>query len=104
MPPYEPLRVAIVGCGNISGGYAKSLKTKPDKVTLVGATDVDPDRSRAFVQSHGGIAYPDLGSVLVDPKVEAIINLTIHHAHAEVTCAALEAGKHVHSEKPLACT
>jgi len=104
MPPYEPLRVAIVGCGNISGGYAKSLETKPEKVTILGATDVDPERTRAFVQTHGGASYPDLGAVLADPNVEAIINLTIHHAHAEVTCAALQAGKHVHSEKPLAGT
>jgi predicted dehydrogenase len=104
MPAYEPLRVAIIGCGNISGGYANSLKTKPDKVTLIGATDVDPERTKAFVQTHGGMAYPDLEAVLADPAVEAIINLTIHHAHAEVTCAALEAGKHVHSEKPLAGT
>src|SRR2546422_7061 len=104
MPLYEPLRVAIIGCGNISGGYANSLKTKPEKVTIVGATDVDPERTRTFVQTHGGTAYPDLGAVLSDPKIEAIINLTIHHAHAGVTCAALEAGKHVHSEKPLAGT
>src|SRR5207302_2224223 len=93
MPDYDPLRVAIVGCGNISGGYGNGLKTKPHKVRLIGATDVDSTRSRAFVETHGGTAYPDLSAVLADPKVEAIINLTIHHAHAEVTCAALAAGK-----------
>src|SRR2546428_715376 len=104
MSNYEPLRVAIVGCGNISNAYARSLKTKPHQVTLRGASDIDPDRTRAFVATHGGIAYPDLAAVLSDPDVEAIINLTSHHAHAEITCAALEAGKHVHSEKPLAGT
>src|SRR5713226_1675849 len=104
MSKYDPLRVAIVGCGNISNGYARSLQTKPDKVTLVGATDADPDRTRAFVEAHGGSGYSDLAAVLADPKVEAIINLTSHHAHADITCAALEAGKHVHSEKPLAGT
>src|SRR5262245_30196630 len=102
MPGYDPLRVAIVGCGNISGGYARSLKTRPEKVTLIGATDVDHDRTRDFVENHGGKAYPSLEAALADGQVEAIINLTAHHAHAEVTCAALEAGKHVHSEKPLA--
>lgn len=104
MPQYNPLRVAIVGCGNISAGYAKSLKTRPEKVTLVGATDLDPGRGRTFVDTYGGVAYPDLDAVLSDSGVEAIINLTIHHAHAAVTTAALEAGKHVHSEKPLATT
>jgi predicted dehydrogenase len=104
MSRYDPLRVAIIGCGNISNGYAQSLKTKPGKVTLLGATDADAARTRTFVETHGGIGYPDLAAVLADPKVEAILNLTSHHAHAEVTCAALEAGKHVHSEKPLAGT
>jgi predicted dehydrogenase len=81
-----------------------SLKTRPEKVKLLGATDVDTARSQAFVEKHGGIAYPSLEAALADDQVEAIINLTAHHAHAEVTCAALEAGKHVHSEKPLAGT
>src|SRR5207248_2907853 len=88
MPNYAPLRVAIIGCGNISAGYARSLKTRPDKVTLLGATDVDPARASAFVETHGGTAYPDLGAVLAEPQVEAMINLTSHHAHASVTCAA----------------
>src|SRR5689334_14892590 len=39
---YEPLRVAIIGTGNIAGRYAASLKTQPEKVTLLGAYDVDP--------------------------------------------------------------
>jgi predicted dehydrogenase len=104
MPSYDPLRVAIIGCGNIAGPYAKSLQTKPEKVTLLGATDVDPARVQAYVNTYGGTAYPELAAVLADERVEAVINLTAHHAHAEVTCAALEAGKHVHSEKPLAGT
>jgi predicted dehydrogenase len=101
---YEPLRVAIVGCGNISGGYARSLKTHPEKVVLLGAFDVDAARAAEFVATHGGKAYPTLPALLEDPQVELVINLTAHHAHAEVTCQALEAGKHVHSEKPLAGT
>jgi predicted dehydrogenase len=104
MQSYEPLRVAIVGCGNISGGYANSLKQKPEKVSIIGAADVDPGRAQAFAETHGVTAYPDLTAALADEGVEAVINLTAHHAHAEVTIAALEAGKHVHSEKPLAGT
>lgn len=101
---HDPLRVAIVGCGNISGGYANSLKKKPEKVTIIGATDVDPARAEAFAESHGVAAYADLDALLADERVETVINLTAHHAHAEVTRAALKAGKHVHSEKPLAGT
>ena len=45
---------------------------------------------------------PDLEALLADPTVDAVVNLTSHGMHAEVTTAALEAGKHVHSEKPMA--
>jgi len=102
MAAYDPLRVAIIGCGNIAGPYARSLKTKPEKVKLLGATDVAADLAEAFGKEHGVPIYPSLDALLDDPKVELVINLTSHHAHAEVTAKALAAGKHVHSEKPLA--
>ncbi|MBI4553549.1 MAG: Gfo/Idh/MocA family oxidoreductase [Candidatus Latescibacteria bacterium] len=101
---FDPLRVAIVGCGNISGAYGKSLKTRPDCARLMGAFDVDQEKAAAFVKEHGGRHYPTLEALLADPEVEAVINLTAHRAHAPVTSQALEAGKHVHSEKPLAGT
>lgn len=104
MSTYKPLGVAVVGCGNISNGYANSFKTKPDKVALVGCFDVEAARAQVFAQQHGCYAYPTLDALLTDSRVECVVNLTIHHAHAEVTCKALEAGKHVHSEKPLATT
>lgn len=102
MPTYEPLRVAIIGCGNIAGPYARSVKTKPEKIELLGATDVSADLAAAFGKEHGVSIYPTLDALLEDPRVELVVNLTSHHAHAEVTCKALAAGKHVHSEKPLA--
>ncbi|MBM3213311.1 Gfo/Idh/MocA family oxidoreductase [Candidatus Poribacteria bacterium] len=102
MATYEPLRVAVVGCGGISGPYGNSMRTKPEKVEIVGAYDVDTDRAQAWTQAHGGKAYASLGDLLAEPAIEAVVNLTIHHAHAEVTDAALRAGRHVHVEKPLA--
>jgi predicted dehydrogenase len=104
MRAYEPLRVAIIGTGNIAGRYAASLKTRPEKVTLLGAYDVDPARAEAFAAANGGKIYRELNAAFGDPEVELVINLTSHHAHAEVTSRALRAGKHVHSEKPLATT
>jgi predicted dehydrogenase len=101
---YDPVRIAIVGCGNISGGYARSLATRPGKIRLVGAYDVDPERVQAFCASHGGRAYTDLDALLADEELELVVNLTSHHAHTAVSLAALNAGKHLHSEKPLAAT
>jgi predicted dehydrogenase len=97
----QELNVAIVGCGNIAGPYAHTLKAYPH-IHLLGATDVDPQRAQAFVAEYGGTAYPSLDDVLADSRVDAVVNLTIHHAHPAVITRCLEAGKHVYSEKPLA--
>jgi predicted dehydrogenase len=93
--------VAVVGCGNISGAYGERISAYPS-IRIAGATDVDRALSAAFVERFGGVVYPSLDDVLGDPGVDAIVNLTVPAAHAEVTTAALNAGKHVHSEKPLA--
>ncbi len=97
----NPLRVAIAGCGNIAGPYAKTMQAYP-QVQLLGATDVFPARAEALVAQYGGRAYASLDELLADPAVDLVLNLTIHHAHPEVITKCLEAGKHVHSEKPLA--
>ena len=91
----------MVGCGNISGPYGVTIGAYPN-VTIAGATDLDAELSAAFVERFGGVAYPSLEALLADPTVDAVINLTSHGVHAQVTAAALEAGKHVHSEKPMA--
>jgi predicted dehydrogenase len=98
-----PTRVAIVGCGNIAGPYARDLVTYPDLV-LAGMTDLDVSRAEALAEKYGGRVYPGLDALLADASVEVVVNLTTHHAHAGVTTACLEAGKHVWSEKPLALT
>lgn len=101
-PAGEPVRVAIVGCGNISGAYARDLASYPE-VKIIGAQDLDPARAQAFVDRYSaGRVYATLDEVLADPAVDVVINLTIHHAHVEVITRCLEAGKHVHSEKPIA--
>ncbi len=97
----RPLRVGIVGCGNIAGPYARSIADH-DEVELVAASDVDPARAEAFAAEHGCRAHEALEALLADPEVELIVNLTVHHAHYSVTKQALEAGKHVYSEKPMA--
>ncbi|MDE0021341.1 MAG: Gfo/Idh/MocA family oxidoreductase [Candidatus Poribacteria bacterium] len=98
----NPLKVAVVGCGSISNPYGASLATRPDKIEIVGCCDIDPQRADAWADKYGGKAYRSLDALLAEPAVEAVVNLTIHHAHAEVNQAALRAGKHVHCEKPLA--
>lgn len=95
--------VAIVGCGNIAGRYAADL-ARYEEIAFLGASDLDPARAVALTAEHGGRAYGSLEELLADPAVEVVANLTIHHVHYAITKQCLEAGKHVHSEKPLALT
>jgi predicted dehydrogenase len=99
--PGLPLRVAIVGCGNIAGPYATCIAAH-DELELVAATDVDATRAAAFGEKHGCRVHESLQALLADPEIQLVVNLTVHHAHYAVTRQALEAGKHVYSEKPMA--
>jgi Predicted dehydrogenases and related proteins len=96
-----PFGIGIVGTGNIAGGYARDALTHPE-IRLVAATDLDAGRLAVFAEAHGVRAHPTLDDLLADDAVDIIVNLTVHHAHHEVTKRALEAGRHVYSEKPLA--
>ena len=97
----DPLGIGIVGTGNIAGGYARDIPTHPS-IRLVAATDLDPDRAAAFGAAHGCRIHGSLDELLADPDVDIVVNLTVHDAHYGVTRRALEAGKHVYSEKPMA--
>jgi predicted dehydrogenase len=97
------MRFAIVGCGDISRRYARRI-AETDGIELAGATDAAPGRADALVAATGGASYPTLEALLADDAVDAVVNLTPALAHATVTRTALEAGKHVHTEKPLALT
>ena len=97
----QPLGIGIVGTGNIAGAYARDAMTHPE-IRLVAATDLDRQRATAFAAEHGCRAHASLDDLLADDGVNIVVNLTVHHAHVEVTRRALEAGRHVYSEKPLA--
>ena len=97
------VRVGIVGCGVIGPEYAKSMRDF-SHLELAGAADLDPARARALVNEHGGRAFASPDELIASEDVDVVVNLTIHHAHKDVTTRALEGGKHVFSEKPLAMT
>jgi predicted dehydrogenase len=98
------VRVAIVGCGNVADRYAEAITAAP-LLTLAGATDLEPQRAERLVHAYGGgRAFGTLDELLDDESIDTVVNLTVAKAHVAVSRAALEAGKHVHSEKPLALT
>jgi predicted dehydrogenase len=95
------VKVAIVGCGSIAERYAECIQAH-EPLTLAGVTDTIPERAAALAATFDVRQYESLGELLADKTVDVVVNLTVPEAHAPVTAAALEAGKHVHSEKPIA--
>lgn len=98
----EKTKVGIIGCGNIANQYFKGCAAF-DILEVVGCTDIDGSRAKAKAEEHGVRAYT-IDELLNDPEIDIVINLTVPVAHAEVTLAAINAGKSVQSEKPLALT
>jgi len=98
------VKVGIVGCGNISGIYFHNLINTFSIVEVAGCADIIPERAKAKAEEFGVKAYPTVEALLADPEIKIVVNLTIPKAHAEVCLAALNAGKCVHVEKPLAIT
>ncbi len=96
-----PVGVGLIGAGVISDTYLENLRAFPD-VEVRGIADLDPARAAAQAAKHGVPRSGTVAELLADPGVELVVNLTIPAAHVEVGLAALEAGKHVWTEKPLA--
>ena len=84
----------------ISDTYLENLQSFPDVEVLI-LGDLDVDRARAQADKHGVPAAGTVADVLAHPGVELVINLTIPAVHVEVSSAAIAAGKHVWSEKPI---
>ena len=99
----EKVKVGIVGCGNISGAYFDGCK-KYDLLEVVACADLDEDRARARAEQFGVPKVCSTDELLADPEIDIVVNLTTPDAHAEVNMAAIEAGKSVYVEKPLAVT
>jgi predicted dehydrogenase len=93
--------IALIGCGYVADFYMATLPNYP-KLRLVGVHDVDTERAEKFSAHYGVPSYASLEETLRDNSVQIIVNLTNPHSHYEVTRRALEAGKHVYSEKPFA--
>lgn len=99
----KKVKIGIVGCGNISGIYLEQSQTF-DILETVACADLVPERAQAKAQKYHIPRALTVEDLLADPEIEIIVNLTIPKAHASVALAALEAGKSVYNEKPLAIT
>jgi hypothetical protein len=95
------LRIGVVGAGQISGAYLRTLP-RLSNVEVVAVADLDPARARAAAAATPGVRPLAVAELLAADDIDLVLNLTIPAAHAEVAHAAIAAGKHVYGEKPLA--
>ncbi|MFH9008938.1 Gfo/Idh/MocA family protein [Streptomyces afghaniensis] len=93
--------IAFVGCGYVADFYMATLPNYPD-LQLKGVFDLDTERVEKFSSHYDVNAYASIEELLRDETVEIVVNLTNPRSHYEVSRRALEAGKHVYSEKPFA--
>jgi predicted dehydrogenase len=96
------LRVGVVGCGIIGKRYVADSGAY-DGWRPVACADLDTALADAFAGEFGLRAEP-VEELVADPDVDLVLNLTPPKAHAALVRAALEAGKHVYTEKPLGTT
>lgn len=92
--------IGIIGCGYVFDHYMATL-SQHQGLRLVGIADRDASRRDMAAAYWGLRTFPDSDSLLADPEISIVVNLTSIESHAEVTRAALMAGKHVYSEKPF---
>lgn len=103
------IRVGIVGCGGIATGKHADMLTRhfSERAELTAFCDIIPERAEQFRKRFGTTdakVYTDYHDLVNDSSVDVVHVCTPNMSHAEITCAAFAAGKHVYCEKPMACT
>lgn len=97
------LRVGIVGCGIISDWHVDAYLALADRAEIVACCDVNPASAARLAARAGGVRVTtEFERLLAMEEVEAIEILTPHHLHREQAIAALDEGRHVLLQKPLA--
>lgn len=100
----EKFNVGVLGIGDISDVYLSNLK-KYDIVNVVACASRGIEKAKKKASQHNiPKAYASAAELIADPEIDIVLNLTTPAAHAELNIAALKAGKHVYTEKPLAAT
>jgi predicted dehydrogenase len=99
----KPVKVALIGSGNISYTYLNTMINTFKILDVVGCSDLIPEKSRARSELFG-IRQMTNEEILSDPEIEIVVNTTNIWAHTDVSRMILNAGKHCYSEKMAGCT
>ena len=95
-------RIGIVGIGNISGIYLKNLSEMFGKrVKVTAAADIIFERAQKAALDYNIRAFKTADELVNSDEVDIVLNITPPNSHYEVALAAVKAGKHIYTEKPL---
>ncbi len=96
--------IGVIGCGMISGVYLENLTSHLSGVEVLACADLIHERAVASAKRFGIPKAVSNRELIEDPDIDIVLNLTVPLAHAGINLEALEAGKHIYCEKPLAVT
>ena len=96
--------IGIIGCGKIAQVRHIPEYAGHPQARLAGFYDLNQERARELAEKWGGKAYSSWEEMLADPGIDAVSVCVANNAHAQLSIAALRAGKHVLCEKPMATT
>ncbi|MBW4710797.1 Gfo/Idh/MocA family oxidoreductase [Roseobacter sp. YSTF-M11] len=94
------MKIGVIGCGYVFDHYMTTLPLHPG-IKIAGVTDRNAARAQQVSDYYGLRVYEDTAAMLADDDIAIIANFTSIESHGAITKAALEAGKHVYSEKPF---
>ncbi len=97
------LKVGLLGAGNISPAYINGTRDW-DVLELAAIADIDVAKAGTVAAEHEIAHVLTVDEMLASPNIDIVVNLTVPQVHAEMSVRALEAGKHVYTEKPIAIT
>ncbi|MCH2597457.1 MAG: Gfo/Idh/MocA family oxidoreductase, partial [Pirellulales bacterium] len=98
------LNIGIIGGGRITGLHGLAYDDYPH-AKIYAVCDINEEIAQGRAAEWGAQrTFTDYHELLADPAIDAVEIITPHHLHAEMTVAALEAGKHVSVQKPMALT
>ena len=96
--------IGIIGCGKIAQVRHIPEYADHKDAKLLGFYDINLERAKELAAKYGGTAYATVEELLKNPEIDAVSVCAANVAHAELTIQALNAGKHVLCEKPMATT
>lgn len=98
------VKIGLIGCGGMGRAHVDRIVNELSGAEIVAAADLNSEAAQAVADRVGGTAYSTGAELIADPKVDAVLIATFGSVHRDDVIAAVEAGKYVLVEKPLATT